>query len=459
MLVMTSKNVQYLLTLLFITGSFISCEKEDPISDSAVVEDQVQSGEDVTSEEKEEEPLYPRVGETGDILVYDEAKVASGLLLVNDAGADRVYLKEKATGNIVHEWSLQYNLGNDVELLPNGQLLASLAADAPAFTFGGYGGKIQIIEPDGTVVWDFDYASEEYLAHHDVEMLPNGNVLMLVWEAKTLAEAREYGYEEDVPFVYPESLIEVDINSKEIVWRWDSWDHLVQESDPSKKEYDVVQNRPERINLNFVDEDRKEVIPDGDFMHANGFDYDADRDIIFLSVNFYSEVWVIDHSTTTEEAKTSTGGKYGKGGDLIYRFGNPTAYNSEEPRLFLRNHFPNLLEDGEPGEGNMLIFVNGSPFEQESMVYELDLPETFDMENSPTQPEVIWSFGSQDLYSPKVSGAIRLENGNTLITSGSKGFWEVTPEKEVVWQFKGDGFYWRGYHYSLDSPALQSLGL
>lgn len=451
---MNTKRLIIFVLLLLIAGFFPGCEKENQIPEDAGVEDQEQIQEDFPEEEDAEVPAYPRTGETGDILVFETEKVSSGYLLVNDAGADRVYLMEKATGNIVHEWPLEYNLGNDVELLPNGQLLASLAADSPAFSFGGFGGKVQIIDPDGTVAWNFDYASEDYLAHHDVEMLPNGNILMLVWEAKTLAEAREYGYEEEVSFVYPESLIEVDVSSKEIVWRWDSWNHLVQDSDPSKNEYDVVGNRPERININFIDADRKGVIPDGDFMHANGLDYDAKRDIIFLSVNFYSEVWVIDHSTSIEEAKTSTGGNFGRGGDLIYRFGNPSAYNSDEPRIFLRNHFPNLLEDGEPGEGNMLIFVNGSPLEQESMVYELDLPDTFEMENTPTQPAIVWSFGSQELFSPKVSGAVRLENGNTLITSGSKGFWEVTPEKEIVWQFKGDGFYWRGYHYPVDDPAL-----
>ena len=37
-------------------------------------------------------------------------------------------------------------------------------------------------------------------------------------------------------------------------------------------------------------------------MHANGIDYDSDKDIIYVSVNAYSEIWVIDHSTTITEA-------------------------------------------------------------------------------------------------------------------------------------------------------------
>jgi hypothetical protein len=197
-------------------------------------------------------------------------------------------------------------------------------------------------------------------------------------------------------------------------------------------------------------------------MHSNGLDYDNDKDVIYLSVNYYSEVWVIDHSTSTEEAQTSIGGNYNKGGDLIYRFGNPNTYNSIGDKIFDRNHFPNLLENGVDGEGNILIYVNGNTNEQ-SIVYELEMPNNFNLlTNSNNEPNIIWSFTDENLFANKLCGAIRLSNGNTLITESDYGFWEVTNSGEIVWKYKKDeevNFFWRSYHYSVDSEAVNNLGL
>ncbi|MGC8644373.1 MAG: hypothetical protein ACP5XB_31305, partial [Isosphaeraceae bacterium] len=51
-------------------------------------------------------------------------------------------------------------------------------------------------------------------------------------------------------------------------------------------------------------------------------------DQILLSVHSFSEIWIIDHGTTTAEAATHKGGRSGKGGDLLYRWGNPQAYRA-----------------------------------------------------------------------------------------------------------------------------------
>lgn len=79
-------------------------------------------------------------------------------------------------------------------------------------------------------------------------------------------------------------------------------------------------------------------------MHANGIAYDHKRDLIFMTVNYYNEVWVIDHSTTTAQASTPIGGTYAVGGDLVYRFGNPATYGSDTPPIFDRVHHPQFLQ-------------------------------------------------------------------------------------------------------------------
>ena len=129
----------------------------------------------------------------------------------------------------------------------------------------------------------------------------------------------------------------------------------------------------------------------------------------------------------------------------------------EATRLFHNNHFPNLLQGEDYGK--LLIFSNGNDIEQ-STVYELELPATYSLQQDfNNEPTVIWSFTDPNLYSGKVSGAVPLENGNILITEGDFGFWEVTREKEVVWKFNAEGFFWRGYSYSKNAPEIKILGL
>jgi hypothetical protein len=388
-----------------------------------------------------------------EVEVYEEELIHNNLVLAIESGGQTAYLVNKE-GEKLFTWNFDSLLGNDFELLPNGNAIGIFKTDNPAFNFGGYGGIVRIIKPNGTVDWEFEYSSSTYLSHHDVELLPNGNVLIFVWELIDTDTSIQNGADTNHE-LYPEKIIEVNPNTDEIVWEWRGWDHLVQEYDDSKLNYGIVADNPQLINLNY------NIIDNGDFMHANGLDYDEDKDVIYLSMNNYSEVWVIDHSTTIIEASGSTGGAYGKGGDLLYRFGNPSAYNNTfGDRLFYNNHFPNLIENGEPGDGNLLIYMNGNNVNQ-STVFEFEIPSTFNLTSSTNnEPNIVWSFTNPDLYNGKVSGANRLSNGNTLICEGDYGYWEVTPNGEIAWKYNGKGSaYWRGYAYDLDFEALPFLGV
>lgn len=429
-----------------------SCSKDNVVKEDTeiIVEEPIL--------EESEEPVIEETDFTpeGVVEVFNADKIEDNYVLVNDAASNRVYLMNKEA-RLLHEWTLTNNIGNDVFLLPNGKLLASLESDDPQIALGGKGGRLQIVASDGNVEWDFIYSSLDGETHHDAEMLPNGNILAMVWQRLSTAEAVQAGFmlEDNV---FPESIIEINPATDEIVWEWHSWDHLIQDHDATKDNHGVISEHPELIDINYVPKSETSSDIKGDIMHANAIAYDEVNDVILLSVNYYSEVWAIDHSTSTTEAAGQDGGGYGKGGDLIYRFGNPETYeNSAGSRLFHNNHFPNLLK-GE-NQGKLLIFSNGNDIGQ-STVYELELPSAYDLQiNSNNEPKITWSFTDPELYSPKVSGAVPLPNGNILITEGTFGFWEVTREKEVVWKFSAPGFYWRGYSYSKNAPEIKLLGL
>lgn len=455
---MINKSV-FKVLIFFILSFVFSCSSDDDkVMEQEEFNEELNKGEEVELDTPEETE-YPIQGATGSVLVYDNSFSKEGYVLFNEATEDRVYLMRKDSAVIIHEWQLEFGLGNDVELLSDGKLLASLGVENPDFSFGGFGGVIQLINPDSSIDWQYILASEEHIIHHDVEMLPNGNILAIVWDLRLRNELDAIGYLGSEEKVYTESIIEIDPSTNEIVWKWDSWDHIIQDADSSKLYFGTVADNPEKININYVDILRRDIEPDGDIMHANGLSYDNEKDLIYLSVNYFSEVWVIDHSTTTEQALNDTGGNYGGGGDLVYRFGNPIAYNNMRgERLFYNNHFPNILKDNLPGNGNVLVYNNGNGDFKQSIVYELNLPAEFNLKsNMDNEPEIVWQYTRDSLYSAKVSGAIRLENGNTLITSGSMGVIEVTDKKDVVWEFSGTGFYWRSYHYDLDSSAISFL--
>ena len=373
---------------------------------------------------------YPELSD--EVLVYNPKKVDSNPVFMIENGGKNTSLTAK-TGEDLQTWNYTANLGNDIELFPDGSVLGLFKPETISFSFGGYGGILKKFDSSGLLEWEYEVNSEKELLHHDFDLLPNGNILLMVWEGFSAEEAVALGYSGVGP-IYLEKIIEFNPQSQEVVWEWRSADHLVQEFNEEALNYGSVANQPEKIDLNYNN------IENGDLMHANGLYYDQARDVIFFSVNFYSEVWVIPHQYDTETTR-------GSSGDLLFRFGNPSAYKSEDERLFYNNHHPTLVEHHPDTKGNFLIYMNGSE-EEQSVVYEFSLPDVFESDSQGwTTPEVVWSFTNPDLFFGKISGAYRLPNGNTLICEGDFGYWEVTPQGEVVWKYQGQYNFWRGYVY------------
>lgn len=348
-----------------------------------------------------------------------EPKAFPGFTLVAPVLSTKTHLIDMQ-GTVVRTWESDYIAGQVAYLLENGHLLRAAQLPSEERLFGGpqAGGRIQEFSWEGELLWDFKFHNERQIPHHNIAKLPNGNVLLLVWEVKTAEETVAAGRSReavDGPWLV-DSVIEIKPTGKttgEIVWEWHVWDHLIQDRDSSRTNYGDVGEHPERIDINFGETLLSEVMRAGkspeaeakrkahlqtlnsigylgssaargnpavmpDWTHVNALSYNPDRDEIMLTVRAFSELWIIDHSTTSIEARSHTGGRSGMGGDLLYRWGNPRAYHAGtelDQRLF-SPHDAHWIPRGVPGAGHVLIFNNGigRPGSDYSSVDEIVLP-------------------------------------------------------------------------------------
>jgi hypothetical protein len=366
-----------------------------------------------------------------------------------------------AEGNALHIWESAYTPGKSVYLLENGNLLRTGSVKPSKFSdTGGSGGIVEEIAPDGAVVWAYQYANGQVQQHHDIEQMPNGNILIIAWEVKTMAEAIDAGRNPSLlneGELWPDHVVEVDPSSNTIVWEWHIWDHLVQDHDASKENYGVVGEHPELIDINLTTGKAA-----ADWNHINSIDYNAKLDQILLSVHGFSEIWIIDHATSTEEAA-------GAAGDLLYRWGNPQVYDagsSSDQQLYVQ-HDVQWIPDGYPGAGNILIFNNGNkrdrPYSSvDEIVPPLNADGGYTFTGTSYGPEArIWTYVAENLsgfFAKRISGAQRLANGNTLICSGPEGiFFEVTPTGEVVWRYDYGAEVFRVLRYEANYIGLPDL--
>ncbi|WP_034040887.1 aryl-sulfate sulfotransferase [Wocania ichthyoenteri] len=391
--------------------------------------------------------FYINAQQTVGLFTYT-AEAREGYTLFAPMSSNNTFLIDNC-GEKVHSWPSVYNPGVSTYLLENGILLRAGNVTNPTFTSaGGEGGIIEMIDWNGNVIWDYTLSSATQCMHHDITYLPNGNILAIVWDLYTSQQVLDAGGTYGGNSLWSEKIIEIQpdlVNGGgTIIWEWNVWDHLIQDENPTKPNYGVVGNNPRRIDLNYP-----HGAVSGDWLHINGIDYNEDLDQIMLSIYTFNEIWVIDHSTTTLEAAGSTGGNSGLGGDLLFRWGNPEAYNQgtvANKKLF-RQHHPHWIENGLIDEGKIMVFNNkvGTVPNQEYSTVNIIEPifnasGGYEIQNDTFLPtEFYWTFKEEnpsDFYSGFVSGAQRLENGNTLICEGAFGrFFEINPMEEIVWEY------------------------
>ncbi|MFT6810933.1 MAG: hypothetical protein ACJA01_004179 [Saprospiraceae bacterium] len=452
-------------------------------------------------------------------LVAASPNHTDGYIFFNTLLSDTTYLVNKA-GQVVHTWDSDYGPAGCTYLKDNGNLIrGGRDPQNTVFDGGGQGGIIQELSWDGDILWEYKFSDDLHMAHHDVAIMPNGNILSISWESKTVKEAVIAGRNpEQIPEagLWPDMVVEIEPKGKNegtIVWEWHLWDHLVQNHDSQKANFGQPVDHPELLNINLGDpipestsiEDLNKKrsrnnantndTPENqgsDLYHINAINYNPTLDQIVLSSPNLNEIFIIDHSTTTAEAATHMGGLSGKGGDILYRWGNPQNYNRGEPsdQILGGQHDVRWVTNDNAQLRNLMVFNNFIPLDKGGYSAVIEITPTltdtgYAIEEQaafgPTKPS--WQYMSSDtssFFAPFISGAQRLQNGNTFITVGPKGrYFEVNDSGKVLWDYwtpysgsfrMSDGTFpqpvgpfvyatFRATHVSIDHPAIRGKNL
>jgi len=354
-------------------------------------------------------------------------------------------------GSVYHSWTFASNAktGYTTYLLPGQILLRTVENQGNYFNGGGMCGRVQKVDWNGTVLWDFVYSTNQYCSHHDICAMPNGNVLLIAYESKTPAEAIQAGCSQGIT-IWPDKIVEIEpsgTNGGTVVWEWHAWDHLCQNVNPSKDNYvSSIVLHPELININYLTQQ--------DWMHVNGIDYNETLDQIVFSSHCLNEFYVVDHSTTTAEAAGHTGGNSGKGGDLLYRWGNPHAYQASGTTNFnvvhdahwipencpKANYFAAFNNKGAPGNKSCIDLVD-PPYDGYN--YSITLGEAYD------PPTYSWRHVYSGTPTQDEGTSQQLPNGNMLICISFSGYlYEIDSNQAVVWSKNVAGDVTSAYRYS-----------
>lgn len=366
-------------------------------------------------------------------LLHHDINTSDGYTLYGYKHGKDIYLIDNC-GEVVNHWLCDKSVGV-AYLLDNGNLLKSGA------------NNIELRDWDNNLLWQVNLPTFGLNQHHDIEPLPNGNILILSRDVYTVAQATAQGRNPSLigANFRSEKIIEIEpvgASSLNIIWEWKFWDHLIQDFDNTKPNYGTVSNSPELLNLNLVTNSNT------DWIHANAVDYNENLDQIVISSRHTNELYIIDHSTTTVEAASHTGGTSGKGGDFLWRWGNSENYGVgtvADKKLF-GPHDPKWVPTGYPNAGMITVFNNGfnrSPdFSSIHLIdTQVDINGDYTFSTSFMPSDFFWSWNGSVLgdtvYSVSQSGVNMQSNGNFLLCETLPGrFSEITPSGTLVWSYE-----------------------
>jgi hypothetical protein len=395
----------------------------------------------------------PTIYPTG-TTVYDPEKCWNGytIYIARETGAVLVDMN----GTAVHLWKGLQGFPN--KLLPGGHVMGSLGVRDPKH---GYMDQTDVVQVDwdGKVVWKFD--QYEYIEdpgqegawmarqHHDYQregnpvgyyvpgmdpLIDGGNTLILGHKHLINPNISDKVLVDDV-------IYEVTWDG-DIVWEWVCSDHF-DEMDFSEQAKNTMARNPNMVV------GKGEV---GDWMHINSVStLGPNRWYEAGDQRFHPDNIIWDGRMTNIIAITDKAS-----GKIVWQIGPDYDRTPALKKLgwIIGQHHAHLIPKGLPGEGNILVFDNGgfagygapnpgSPTGHNNALRDYSRVIEFD----PITLEIIWQYTffeagylnkmcRYNFYSPLISSAQRLPNGNTFITEGSGGrMIEVTPDHELVWEY------------------------
>ena len=377
------------------------------------------------------------------LIQHNPGTLDDGFVLFAPTRSNTTYLIDRC-GKEVKSWTSTYNPGLSCYLLSDGTLLRTGVVQSQSFNAGGHGGVIEKIDWNGNVIWTYFISDATNWQHHDVKALPNGNILVIAWESKTNTQAIAKGRN---PLLVPttlwsEQILEIQptgATGGNIVWEWHLWDHLIQDFDNTKPDFGAVNTNPQLLNINY-----NATAGNSDWIHLNSIDYNVALDQILVSSRVLNEIWVIDHSTSSVEAASHSGGNSGNGGDFLFRWGNPLAYNTGTSTQFFGQHNAQWIQTGLPYENQIMVFNNGNGRTggNYSTIEIINPPvDGFNYTSSlpylPATTSWIYNDGNpNNFYAQLTSGCQQLSNGNVLFCNGPKGtFKEISASGTILWEY------------------------
>lgn len=239
------------------------------------------------------------------------------------------------------------------------------------------GGILQELDPQGNIVWEH----RDPYQHHDGRRTKDGGAIYLSLEKlpKEIASQVKGGIpSSDEEGMWADTIVEIDKKGN-TVWTWSAAEHLDFESDilpPNFTRYEWSHGNT--------------IVPIGD-------------NRVMVSFRSISVVGIIDK----------------RSGEFMWKIGS---------EILAQQHDPSILDNG-----NVLVFDNGI------LKRNISRPYSRVIEIDPKTNEIVWEYSEApyyNFYSPHISGARRLFNGNTLISEGAFGrMFQVTLEGEVVWEY------------------------
>jgi hypothetical protein len=293
-------------------------------------------------------------------------------------------------GNIVNEISPVR--AARAKLLRNGNILT---VSGMAWSSWRREGDVREYDWNGNLVWSYKPLGR---AHHDVERLENGNTLLIYQERMPRKYVDNIKKTERRTTILSDVAIEVTPR-KEIIWEWHGYEHL-----------DIDWYNP-LVGIDWMHTNTIRALPEN--RHYDSGDKRFKPRNVMISPRSLDTILIID-----KESK-----------DVVW------SYKGEYNGGLQGQHDSHMVEKGLPGDGNILVFDNGS---STIPLKTLTHPgESYILEIDPITKKVVWKYeNGQNFFSKFRSSVQRLPNGNTLICEADgRRIFEVTIEGNIVWEY------------------------